>query len=457
MRRLTALLLILSSIVAVAAVGYLVDRVRTPRHTAEAVLVTPAGGAQTQVGDPDQGSALAATYAQLLPTDRAVAEASDASPAGVRGRLTARRRQGGSILHLTYAAATADGARKGAEAMTAYLEDAERDASSLVEPGSLRLTGRPVSLPATAVSGLYRERVTYLVSSSASAVPADAQAANRLAANYAGLLPEDNDVLAAAARRSRLPLDEIRDGLKVTNDTNTSVLRVAITNADYDAARGAVAGVIDAVTGSDPASDRIVPRSLEVARRPAASVDASTASSLPMIAGGALLGLILGLMAVLAYSSRHPRVTSAERARELLSVPVTDLGELSPALARSLLARWRESRSSAVVIVPESPRSEAVAEDVGAVLAAWAEAAGDRGIEVRTRAYADAFEPATDALTFDVLVVEQARRFDRLRASLQRYEGRGGRIGWVLLGSPAPSALRVPAPPQREREGVSVR
>lgn len=460
MRRLTALLLIVFSVVAVALVGYLVDRVRTPRHTAEAVLVTPPGGGASGTGDPDQASALAGTYTQLLPTDRgaisAVAEATDVSPSTVRGRLSARRaKQGGSVLRLTYAAPTAQGARKGAEALAGYLRRAERGSSSLVEPGSLRLTGRPVSL-ATSLSGLHRERLTYLVSSSASSVPADAQSANRLAANYAGLLPEDNDVLAAAAKRSKLSLDEVRDGLKVTNDTNTSVLRVSMTNEDYDAARAAIGGVIHAVTGADPASDRIVPRSLEVARRPAASVDGSTASSLPIIVPGALLGLIFGLMAVLAFNSRHPRLTSAERARELLSVPVTDLAELSPQLVRSLLGRWRESRSSAVVVVPESPASEPVADDVGAVLSAWAEAAGDRGIAVQTRAFADAFEPSTDELSFDVLVVEQGRRFDKLRASLRRYEGRGGRVGWVLLGAPSPSSLRVPAPPQRERDGVAV-
>jgi hypothetical protein len=289
-------------------------------------------------------------------------------------------------------------------------------------------------------------RVRLLVSAPNSTT-SDAQAASRLAANYAGLIPEDTAVLSAAGRRAGLDVGTLRNHIRVTNDPNTSLLRVSVTNSDYPTARRAVLGVVAAVIGDDPVSDTIAPSSLEVVRRPDRE-GSGTGGWAPTIAG-ALAGFLLGLATVIAYGRRHPRLRSAEKAREIFGIPVSDASEWTPYSARSLLTRWAEDGAHEVVLLPGSAKLDDGVVSLAASLDKHRRAVPGAPT-VLARSYADAWDPRGDEPShYAVAVTERGQRAGTIHTAMLRYESWGGRVRWVLL-TRGGSSERLPTMPQTD-------
>jgi capsular polysaccharide biosynthesis protein len=457
-----ALLAIIFSAVIVAAVAYAIDQARVPSHNASAVLVVPPGSS-TSISDNPQGtSQLAATYRDLLPNDRgairAVAAASRMSEDAVRRRFRVTRSSDeGAVLQVTLSARTNGAATRGMSALVRYLHQINASpSSSLLRPRSLRLISSPSSMP-PGPTGLARRRASFLVLATSNAQGADAQAANRLAANYAGLIAEDEEVLRYVAARTGLTLSQVSDRLRATNDVNTSIIRVTVRDKLYDRARRAALAVARAMAGEAPIARRVVPGTLQVARLPAARRPSTQKRSTAVGIAGAILGLLFGIGAVLTYNARHPRLRSPDRARELLGVPAVDADDLNERVAASLVRRWREEGATQVALLPLAASIDDVAVRVAHRLRAAALSAEGPAISIVVRPHADALEPRLERheRILDVLVVERGVSFEQARDAIVRYETRGGSIRRVILARRNAAVDVEPESAVDERERVT--
>jgi hypothetical protein len=461
--RFAAFIAVLITSAAVAALAYAVNAARVPSSTAQTVLTVPPSAGPSVASDPAGASELAATYANVLPRDegivRAVAQASRMSTALVRERLSAPRSDdSAAVLRFRLSAPSDIAARRGIDALADQIEREQAAGSGVIAPRSLRPVGRSRELaPSASAPGLVRRGLEYIVLVPTAPGGVDAQIANRLAANYAGLIPEDTSILGRAARRAGLPRDELADHVQVANDANTSLVRVSVTLPDYAKARAAATAIARAVTGGDPATGRIAPSTLEVASSPSARPPQASRNDPLVLAAGALIGCLLGIVAVLVYNSRHPRLTTTERTRDALELPTTDATGAHEALLESLLARWRADGARRVHLLPESAGVEAVTERLAAAFDALG--VGDGAVSVRSRAFSDAFEPyaGNGVGSYDVLVTSRGRALAPVRDALVRYESHGGRVRWVLLCDADDGFPVEPAPASdRDREQLGV-
>lgn len=435
-RRLAVLTVALSALV-VGLVAYAIDTARTPRSRASAVLSVPVDSGSPSIADNPQGATqLAATYAQLIADDdgllQAVAKAAGISVDRTRLRFTVKRADSdSSVLALSFAAATRTDARRGLAAAMDYLSRPRKSGDSTLY-GPTTLT--PLSAPRTPrrqTGRLTRRTVSYLVTSKAVGAGPDAQASNRLAQNYAGLIAQDIDVLTYASRASGLSVTAVGDRLTVTNEASTSVISVAFSGVDYRQARTVVAAVVRAVTGATPRSARISPDTLQVVRPPATQVPVAKDRSKAAAVGGGIVGLLLGIAAVLAYRSRHPRVTDVASSRDQFDTPATDVGAMDQLTMASLLRRWTEEGATAVTLLPSSRKLEAATQAIAERLNGAQTNAAAR-LSVGVRAHADAAEPGS-VRSYLVLVVATGDSFDAVNRFIAAVESRGGPVSWLLI------------------------
>ena len=387
-------MIVLVSTIVLGAAAYGLTKARTPTQTARAVLVSPTGAQASLTDNPAASSQLAATYAEILPGDeqllRAIAKATGDTTPTVRRRLRVTHSADGAIVTLRVGADSSARARKGAQAAVDYLTSASDNGDRIIQPQTVTSTSAPRGMRAR--GAVSRSRVQLLVSAPSTGNTSDAQAASRLAANYAGLIPEDTAVLRAAAKRAGIDYRTVRDHLRVSNDPNTSLLRLSVTNDDYGTARKAVLGVAAAVTGDDPVSSIILPSSLRVVRRPDATGTAKPGNAGAIVV---LAGFLLGLATVIAYGRRHPRLRSAAKTREVLGIPASDIDEWTPFTARSL-TRWGEEGAREVVLLPGRPKLDDAAASLAAALNAWREELPDAP-HVTARSSAEAWDPRSDS------------------------------------------------------------
>jgi capsular polysaccharide biosynthesis protein len=474
--RPVALVVVLFTAAAVAALAYAVDDARVPDRTATTVLVVPTVSAGSVADDPSGAGQLAATYVSLLPLENgvvnAVARGSGMSADTVRRSLTARRpSSSGALIRFTLRAPSDGAALRGLSALSSYLRRAQSEPNNVIAPRSLQVVGAPRAVSPSAnapegvspttVAGVSRRRLTVLVlAPKATADIPDAQAANRLAANYAGLLPDDVAVLRVAARRAGMSVKDLGDNLRASNDANTSLVRVSVTDPDYSTARRAANAIAAALTGPDPVTESVSPNTLQVARAPDTRGPSSSDRSRAVAIGGLVIGLLFGIATVLAYNNRHPRLRSAVRSRDLLNLPTTDVTAATRQLMSSLLGRWRDDGATTVNLLPEDAGVERVAAQLADALDMVS--ARDEGplVSVRARTYADALEPQGAASSggsgYDVLVAARGRRYTDVHSALVRYETRGGRVRWVLLTSrkAPPPSIGIESDNEREHEHV---
>lgn len=187
--------------------------------------------------------------------------------------------------------------------------------------------------------------------------------ANQLAITYAGLIPTDQAIAAAAARSLRTTPSDVTKRLSTFNDLNTALLRIDYRATSADGARAGAAAVLDAIAGPHPVSRNIAPKSIGVV---AAPTKASSSQSLKaLVAVGSILGLALGGLLIVAWERMDPRIDELTQLSSELGCPASSFQGLSDPSTAALLERWKElSRQPLarrpqlrVALLPVTPRA----------------------------------------------------------------------------------------------------
>jgi len=385
-------------LVAVGAIAFAVSKVLSKDHTANAVLAVPsASTASGSSGSADAASSLANTYTGLIPQDqdvvRSVAKAVNTTGAiaGSNINVTQARKTTG-LLSLSYNASTRAHALAGLHAIEQSVTGSNPGSPRIV-PGTVELLSQ-VHVSRTS-TGRYLASVGAVVPPDPTQEGAgDADSAIKLATTYAGLLPEDSQVIKYVARRSNLSQDDVRHGLTVTNDQNSAVIRVRFRAKDAGSAAAAARAFATAVSGPSPVSDSIAPRSLSIVKMPDPG-DAPAGHSTKTVAIGLILGLALGILLLIAWERADPRFDSPRRLSEGLGSPVSEFDLMSAGSVVALIDRWHRLTGHSparVAVLAAVPRAELV---VGSVIDRLAEAALDDGRAVTDGRGASGFGPVT--------------------------------------------------------------
>jgi hypothetical protein len=291
----TSLLLIVLFAVLAGGMAYAIASRRSEGYASRAVLTVVPVSRSAGTVNPGQSSALALTFAAFLRDgsrlQRAAARSMDAEVERVRERTTVSTSEQTPMIGLTYRAPTAAEARRGARALARASVSADLYRGSPLTPSSLFVV--ETASPARESGGQYRSTGRILVGGAAtSPFDGDAQAANRLAANYAGLIPESEAILADAVRRSDGSLEDLRDRLKVVTEPNTSLLEMRYgTDGDGGRALRVMRSLVDSVLNADDAL--IASDLIQLVESPKLH-RAQGVGAIPAALIGALLGAVVG-------------------------------------------------------------------------------------------------------------------------------------------------------------------
>jgi hypothetical protein len=196
--------------------------------------------------------------------------------------------------------------------------------------------------------------------------------ANRLAVTYALLIPKDAAIVRHVAASLGRPASEVGRSITVSNDRDTSVLRIGYRAPTAGNARAGALAVLLSLTGGHPASANIAPRSVGVVLPPKrASASKSVTGT---VAVSTLLGIALGALLMLALKRSDPRVDDVDDVAAHTDCPVSSFDVLSDTGARAILERWKALAGMARVDVALLPVSEGVKPDLGRIAVRFAHA-----------------------------------------------------------------------------------
>jgi capsular polysaccharide biosynthesis protein len=379
----------------VGALAYLIAGLQSATYSAEAVMtVTPALGSGP--GSSSQATELAQTYANAIPRDdgiRRVVAAEVGRSAAQDSDVRASSRQQTAVLEIAFVAPDRGDARKGARAIAAALSST-RPISSSIAPGTLRVVQRP-GTARRSPDGRWQSTGTLVVPAGGgrgSVVSADQ--ANKLATSYAGLIAEDDQVIARTSRVTGLSEAKIRDDLSLFNDQNTAILRVDFRADTPEQATGVATTVARLVAGDQPVTAAVLPSSLEIVSLPRLAKSQRAQDAKAAIPFGVLLGLALGLVLLIAWERSNPHIAQPRDLSAQIGCPATPVDRLSPEAANALLERWASLADhvpARVAILPANEQVQAATEEtVRFLLDAGGE---DVGYEDRRAGHIDA-QPA---------------------------------------------------------------
>jgi capsular polysaccharide biosynthesis protein len=396
--------ILLVSMAVVAAAAYGVAGLKAATYSAEAVLNVSSALGAAQPGNAQQASELAQTYADAIPNDEKLQKLVQ-STTGSRasGRINASPRTRSAVLRVTYSASSRSNAVQGANVIADALSADTRETSSIT-PGSLKVVRHASS--ATSTGGLYQATASLIVPSGAgpgSSVSADQ--AGKLATTYAGLIVEDQAIVRKVAKAVGQSQDDVKKNTSVVNEQNTSLLRVRFTADSPKTASTGAKTIAGLVSGPSPAAAGILPSSLETISTPKQGGTASKdkTGALPI---GAVLGLALGLVLLIAWERSDPHVREARDLSGQLGCPATPVDRLSPDAARALLERWARLTDKVPAHVAILPANKQVEESSQEILQLLIEAGG-RSVsyeDARNGGTPDGGGPARTNLTEVVLV-----------------------------------------------------
>ncbi|HSK26232.1 MAG TPA: hypothetical protein VK894_04905 [Jiangellales bacterium] len=270
--------------------------------------------------------------------------------------------------------------------------------------------------------------------------PGSSFEAGALAATYARLLPEDDQLTAYLASATGTDVATVQAGLLVAQVQGTALLEITLTMPDEASATAAGEAVRTAMTAEPAVSETFSPDALRVVR--SGQVEASEGYSLSvLVLVASLLGLLVAGGVVLVAERSDRRVDDADTASELLLCPVheMDLSGGTAITSLAVLERWAgrdpgSPGSHRVVIVPAGKGAARLAES----LAEWHR--GSTG-EVRAVIRPDVPGPDHDRLMAADLVavalVEGVRLPEVTRTARTLVAlGRAPAVGILLRGVP---------------------
>jgi capsular polysaccharide biosynthesis protein len=367
--------------IAVGALGYAVAGLQSATYTAHATLaVNPALG-PANPGNASQASQLASTYAQALPDDQnleRIVRREVSSQAQVRDNIRAFSSQSSSVVRVSFVARRRGDALKGARAIANALASPKQVTSS-VTPGTLQVVRRPTVATsfASAAGPRYRARVVLVVpSGGGSTGTVSVDQATKLAVNYAALIPADNALRAAVAKKLDVGAGDVQSALSVVNEANTALLDVAYQTDSPSKANAGARAATAALVGPTPASSAILPSSLQVVSVPHGAGPPTKQDKTPAIVVGALIGLALGFVLLIAWERSDPHIRSPRDLSAIIGCPATPVDQLSSEAAHALLERWAvltPNRPARIAVLPADAGMEAVTD---AVIARLVDAGG---------------------------------------------------------------------------------
>lgn len=378
--------LVIACAVAVAALAYGISHIQSATYSAEAVLNVPASLGPTQPGSAQEAASLAGAYSSALPRDDVLA-AHAARAAGAHGAIRASK--SGSLLTIGYMASSRTAALKGARSIVHGLTE-QHPITSTVSPGTLQPVQRPQAHRVGLLGG-WRADARLIVSSGAGPAGVSADNSNKIAATYADILSNDQKLIAVAAAAVHRPAATVRNNISVTNDQDTSVVRIRYKDSSAARAATGARAIAAAVTGSKPATPTIEANSLQTVSLPKLGTSSSAvADKRAAIPIGAGLGLVLGLVLLIAWERSDPHVTRASDLSRQMGYPATPVDRLSEDAARALLERWAalSGREHGPVRVALLPANRSVEGATGEIADYLVQAGGGRvGYEDRGAAY----------------------------------------------------------------------
>jgi len=393
------------SIVVVAAIAYGVAGLQSSTYTAQStVVVSSAPGPQGAAGSPAAAN-LASTYAGALPNDPTlqayVGKTAHVNPLRAIVALPPR----GSVITLQFFADTRHAALAGARAIGSGLSGA-KPASSVVTPHTLTVLQNPfiatmnpaavsaradkiraqaaaaasgITTPATPLppsqTARFMAQVVLIVPASG-AGPTEGinpDDANHLATTYAGVIPVDDTLLQDIGNAVHQSSSQVASNLSVVNQQNTSILQVSFKASTPQTATTGARAAATLLAGPNPVAAGIVPSSLGIVSLPPPSnqVAATPARKGSTVAIGAVLGLVLGVILLVAWERSDPHVVEARSLSNQFGCPATPVDRLSPEAAHALTERWASLTDhvpARVALLPADPGSVQQTDEVAELL-----------------------------------------------------------------------------------------
>ncbi|HEX4008871.1 MAG TPA: hypothetical protein VHX62_02615 [Solirubrobacteraceae bacterium] len=329
------------SIIVVAAIGYGVSKLQSSSYSASSTVVVSSVPGAVQAGTAADSASLAATYQAALPSDSQLhAYVAHTAHAPVTGSSITALPSSGAVVRLQFTAHSARAALAGARAIAGAVSG-KHPSVSAVTPSTLNVTG--VSSTPKHRHHRYHAVATLAIPAASGPTeginPDDAQ---HLATTYAALLTSDQKLLSAVSGATGLHSSTVGSDLSVVNTQNTSILQITFRASDPRTAAIGATKMARLVSGPNPVGAGIIPASIALVSTPPTPSSATTAtSSAKPVAIGALLGLLLGIVLLVAWERSDPRISDARSLSSQLGCPATPGERLSPDAARALLERWR--------------------------------------------------------------------------------------------------------------------
>ena len=225
---------------------------------------------------------------------------------------------------------------------------------------------------ASAKSTTYTAEALGVVVPSASITP---DQANRLAVTYASLIPQDGAIRRRVAAAVETTPADVGRRLGAGNDSETSLLRLRYRGADADTAVAGARSALLSLTGGNPVSTNISPRSVGVVQLPRRATASKNVKSSVVV--GVVLGVGLGALLVLALERGDPRVEDADELEDHLGCPVSSFESLSVVGVHALVDRWRTIAGRKAIRVALLPAGQGLDHEVRRVARTLAAAEDD--------------------------------------------------------------------------------
>ncbi len=194
----------------------------------------------------------------------------------------------------------------------------------------------------------YSASAYVLVSSGATRLgPGSANEASSLATTYSGLIPKDSAIIAAVSRQLSANPSDVRSAISVFTTNSTALLEVRYSATTPGTAIAGAKAVANAIVGPTPATKAIPAGAILLASLPTSASAASSTRKTALPLGG-VMGIILGLIILLAWERFDPRIDSIDDLADVLEVPVTSDDFLSDERVLAIRHRWIELAASAM-------------------------------------------------------------------------------------------------------------